>query len=144
MEDHEEYLENGFDMEFRKKAIQDGLRFLKKDQRGRYDSIAVTGISGLTIGAPLAYLAKKGLTVIRKGGDDTHSTRKIESSIAPNRYVIVDDFAASGETIARIVKTMDADSYLAVVNKQLLFNNIIVVEVERPNFLKNFRNFYLD
>lgn len=70
----------------------------------RYDSIAVTGISGLIIGAPLSILVGKPLVVIRKGNDKeyAHSVRHPGIEDVGKRYLFVDDFISTGETMRRV------------------------------------------
>lgn len=78
-------------------------------QLGKHVSIAVSGVSGLSIGSMVAYELKRELIVVRKKEETLlcHSSNEVEN--LPDRpYVIIDDLIASGSTIKRIVKTIDS------------------------------------
>ena len=66
----------------------------------RFESIAVTGVSGLVVGSPVALLMGKALIVVRKEDDiSTHSGNRVENiREIGTHYLFLDDFIASGTT----------------------------------------------
>lgn len=69
-------------------------------QKHEFDSIAVRGLSGATMGGVLSYLSKKDLVVLRKNSDfSPHSLSTVELENKPNKFIIVDDLISSGNTI---------------------------------------------
>jgi hypothetical protein len=70
-----------------------------------FDTVAVRGVSGLLIGIPIADRLDKRLCVIRKPAEGTHSHHAVEGEPI-GRYLILDDFVVSGETVKTIVETM--------------------------------------
>jgi hypoxanthine phosphoribosyltransferase len=75
-------------------------------RRDEFDALAVCGTSGLTVGPILAYLLGKPLLVVRKETRH-HSSHWVEGVKTLRdkslRYVIIDDFALTGETVQRII-----------------------------------------
>lgn len=67
-----------------------------------FDAIAVTGVSGLSVGSPLALALKKKLLVLRKQCEDTHGDPGEllgrEDLNEGTRVLVVDDFYLSGAT----------------------------------------------
>jgi hypothetical protein len=71
----------------------------------KFDAIAVRGISGMIIGAPLAANLGKPLIVVRKPSEKSHGEPVEVPTLLPGkfRYIIIDDMIASGETVRSIV-----------------------------------------
>lgn len=74
-----------------------------------FDSIAVIGMSGVLVGAPVALRLRKPLVVIRKETDDSHAQRfhgegraHINIDNAGSRAVFLDDFIVSGNSRRRV------------------------------------------
>ena len=68
-----------------------------------FDTIVVTGVSGLLIGSILAHILDKHLVVVRKDEDvSTHSQPGMVEGILGGRWLFVDDFVSSGETLLRV------------------------------------------
>lgn len=94
------YLENALTPKFLQERIDIALTALRPV---KFDSVAFQGISGALVAPILAYLLQKTITVIRKPGEGNHSGLLVEGNVMPDmRYIIVDDFAASGSTLLRI------------------------------------------
>lgn len=72
----------------------------------RFDTIAVRGMSGILVGAPLAMDLEKDIIIIRKDEDMTHSCSKAEGWGFNQKILIVDDFIESGNTIDHIYETI--------------------------------------
>ena len=64
-------------------------------------SLAFTGISGMAIGFSVADILDIPFAVIRKPNDGSHSSRRVEGYMN-SKYVILDDFISSGDTITTI------------------------------------------
>jgi len=63
-----------------------------------FDSIAVRGVSGIVVGAPVALALGRPLVVIRKPTENAHSSRHVNTGQIGAQYVFLDDFVASGAT----------------------------------------------
>ena len=85
-----------------------------REIRDEFDSIIVTGMSGVVVGVPVALKLEKPVVIVRKGKDkdDSHQfsgqidvagTRVINRYRIGKRTVIVDDFRSSGETEFRLI-----------------------------------------
>jgi orotate phosphoribosyltransferase len=96
------YLEKVMTFKNRVKTLKSAKKVIKKKIGMKFDTIAVTGVSGLVFGTVLAHELKKNLCVVRKQ-DGSHSHLKVESGQSgQGRYIIVDDLIESGNTIRRI------------------------------------------
>lgn len=78
-----------------------------------FDTIVVTGVSGLLIGPVVAHMMGKKIAVIRKEDDGSHSSDTIEGEIG-DRYVIIDDFICTGTTVKRMKARMKSTCPRAV------------------------------
>jgi adenine/guanine phosphoribosyltransferase-like PRPP-binding protein len=84
--------------------LKETLRIAAKTLRKyEFDAIAFTGMSGALLAPTLALRLEKNLLMVRKPGD-SHSGMRVEGDKAALRYVIVDDFMASGRTVRTILK----------------------------------------
>lgn len=71
----------------------------------RFDSIAVTGMSGVVVGSPVSLDLEVPLVIIRKGSDKHHihdGFDIVNIEHIGKRYLIVDDFVDSGDTLRRV------------------------------------------
>ena len=77
---------------------------------GRVDFIVGTGISGTLVLLPVAIRLKIHFAAVRKLMCGSHANNLMESSLSGEndayRYVIIDDFVSSGETLKTVKKTM--------------------------------------
>jgi orotate phosphoribosyltransferase len=87
----------------REQTIQLAAEVLKDHD---FDTIAVSGVSGLLLGPILAYMLDKNLIVVRKDGDSSHSNYLIEGTCG-RKYVIIDDFMSTGATVSYIRQKID-------------------------------------
>jgi len=67
-----------------------------------FDAIAFMGTSGAGMAFPLSYFLKLPLIHIPKPGVYRHSSYIIEGTLSSKKYLIVDDFLASGNTVRKI------------------------------------------
>lgn len=87
-------------------VIRDSIRPVKD----MFDTIVVSGLSGVIPGAIIAHEFDKQLVVVRKDADVAHGLRieGVEYMPKGSAYIILDDFVASGKTIRHITKKMFA------------------------------------
>lgn len=91
-----------------KQAVDD-LRPHKQE----WDSIAVTGCSGMLVGSPVSLALNVPLVVVRKEYDRIHSHCSgliINSSNIGTRYCFLDDFIGTGDTRDRVKKTIEVEA----------------------------------
>jgi hypothetical protein len=85
------------------KVVANAVKDLKP-YATEFDSIVVTGVSGITVGAPVAIALDKNLVVVRKEDDSSnHSGRRVQGTF-PRRWIFLDDFASTGTTKRRVEK----------------------------------------
>ena len=75
------------------------------------DAVVVSGSSGLSVAFALRMLVDIPIIMLRKSGEGAHSGKwsaMSDREIISRRYVILDDFTESGETVNRIIKGMKA------------------------------------
>jgi len=108
------YTEELFDKQKFKKMIQDAKKFIqeKTKETGVVPTgLISTGISGNTFATVLAYELDLDVVIVRKAGESSHANKTVEGlSVGRgvvNRLIIVDDFICSGDTIKRIISTVN-------------------------------------
>jgi hypoxanthine phosphoribosyltransferase len=107
-----DYLDKVFELASRERCLRQAQRIL----RGvTFDTVVVRGVSGLMFGSMLAYVMRKGVVVIRKKGESTHSSKIVEGAMPDphERWLIVDDFLCTGETIRTIIMEMNYEKGFA-------------------------------
>lgn len=62
-------------------------------------AIAFTGLSGALLAPSVADRLGLDLIAVRKATVNAHSANRIEAPLEPRRYVILDDFIQSGDTL---------------------------------------------
>ena len=69
-----------------------------------FDMIAVQGVSGMSLGFPLALKLGVDIVVVRKPGDDNHcgGERITGTKVSRKRCLFVDDFVSGGTTRNRV------------------------------------------
>lgn len=79
-----------------------------KPHSKRFDSIVVSGMSGVIVGAPLALRLRKPLVVVRKDNESHHNDEHvINEHSTGKRWLFLDDFTASGDTLRRCYTALD-------------------------------------
>lgn len=75
---------------------------------GQFDSIVVTGMSGVVVGSPVALALRKPLVIIRKDDDNSHHGygQVINKNQVGERALWLDDFVATGVTQGKVAKRL--------------------------------------
>lgn len=103
------YLKKQFEIASLKKIVKDTVQAIHQSKID-FDTIAVTGISGITVGLPASLRLNKQITIIRKEGEKNHSWHKYEGLYGEFRYIIVDDGIGSGNTVKSIGEVLRNES----------------------------------
>jgi len=104
-----------------------------------FDAIAVRGMSGATMGSIVAHLMDKDLFLVRKEGERTHSSRRLEGPNGPCDYVIIDDLISSGETVKTIQQEIHTDFpearcvAIALWHREAHFENGDIINFAKPD-----------
>lgn len=96
------YLHDCLDAELSRKTIDWLVRAIKRSGI-EYDAIAFRGMSGALVVPIVAHKLKKKMIMVRK--EPSHAGRScIEGYVQSKRYIVVDDFVASGSTVNEIIQ----------------------------------------
>ena len=100
----------------------------------KFDAIACRGVSSMLISPIVAMRLNKSLIVVRKG-EATHSSYIVEGDHGARRYLIIDDFIDSGDTIRAITEEIydvnkDAQCVGFIAYKRLSFKDRNSFETE--------------
>jgi adenine/guanine phosphoribosyltransferase-like PRPP-binding protein len=100
-----QYLTNILD---KHKLAQLVKRVKTKVKNIKFDGVAFQGMSGAIPGGAIAYLLKKQPILVRKAKpcDESHSDKEVEGDKKIRRYIIVDDFIATGTTLDNIINSI--------------------------------------
>jgi orotate phosphoribosyltransferase len=82
------------------------------------DTVVVTGTSGLCMAFALRMIADIPFVFIRKHGENAHSDRLSaigNTVIKARRYVVLDDFVATGATVRTIVTTLPEATMVGIM-----------------------------
>ncbi len=102
------YLRHHIDVEGYRLTLERIINSLKDVD---FDTIVVTGVSGLLFGPATAHAMGKRLVVVRKRNESSHSREKIEGELLDGaKFIILDDLVDSGTTLINILEAIDAHS----------------------------------
>jgi adenine/guanine phosphoribosyltransferase-like PRPP-binding protein len=92
-----------------------------KPHRDRFDCIIATGMSGVTVAAPVCVSLGVPLVVVRKKDDDSHHGERVvgKKTLRDSRALWLDDFVASGDTQWQV--TQQAEKHGAKVVGSYLY-----------------------
>ncbi len=92
------------------------LEKLRKQKKVKFDAIAFRGMSGAAVAYPVSVLAGYHLIAVRKEDHSEHHGRNVEGSESRKirRYIILDDFICSGNTIKAIIHAIDKEKNIDV------------------------------
>ncbi len=71
-----------------------------------FDTIAFRGMSGAMVAPMVAMRLNKGITIIRKGTENSHAPEVTGIFEKGLKYIILDDFISSGNTVLAIKKLL--------------------------------------
>lgn len=75
-----------------------------------FDCIAVRGVSGMIVGAPVALALGKPLVVVRKPHETSHGQSLANRRHAGGRFLVLDDFMFTGATVQAIRDSMEGNA----------------------------------
>jgi adenine/guanine phosphoribosyltransferase-like PRPP-binding protein len=103
------YLNSVFWPDVYAKVIDESLR-IAQDLKARYqfDTIAFCGTSGAAIAFPLSYGMNLPMLCVRKQSIPSHQTPGdiVEGNVGTDKYLLVDDFISSGDTVKFIISSI--------------------------------------
>lgn len=103
------YMRRILDLHMRRAAVYNAIGLLRK-HRGEFDCIAFRGMSGALLAAPVASALGKNLILVRKD-EKRHSMYRVEGVRSKTRYIIVDDFVSTGDTVRAIIEAIVGEGY---------------------------------
>lgn len=74
-----------------------------------FDTIVATGTSGMMIAPIIAMIMRKHMVAVRKPGENSHSGGLKLQGIFGERWIFLDDFIATGNTLRRVVGTVEQE-----------------------------------
>jgi adenine/guanine phosphoribosyltransferase-like PRPP-binding protein len=100
----DDYIEELLDPEHLDRIVREIITRLERENI-EFDSIAFRGMSGALVSPSVATCLKKNLIIVRKG-ETTHAVDRVNYHRikAPKRFIIIDDFVSSGDTLREILK----------------------------------------
>lgn len=101
--------------------IKDAVGMIRKHKL-KFDSIAVSGVSGLTFGSMLAFHMRKNLVVVRTRLSE-HSIYSVLYGQNIGTYLFVDDLIDTGKTLRRVVNNIRRESRRAKLIGAYLYND---------------------
>lgn len=121
---HTEYM--GWAFTNRAKNLELARDFFKEKQIS-FDAFACRGVSGIVAAAGLSLIMDKGLIVVRKPGENSHTCTSLESSDLPPvfKYIFLDDFIATGETYLKVREVVAKAFPLSTCIGAFLYSNEI-------------------
>ena len=75
-----------------------------------FETIVCSGLSGIIPSTVIAHKLHKKLAIVRKKTESRHGADDIETRNHPGRFIIIDDFVQSGDTLQRILKIVQTYS----------------------------------
>ena len=100
-----EYANDPYTLDDLDKTVRVTTKDLREHQ-AEFDSIVVTGMSGVVVGVPTSMRLRKPLVILRKPKDGSHASRRdkhwINVAKLGNRALFLDDFVSGGSTSSRV------------------------------------------
>lgn len=118
------YLTVAFNHNTLHQRVTDICKFLRNKYRNNPEkpTLVFRGLSGALIVPLLAYKLKYPLLTVRKN-ENSHTSNIVEGNISFTKYVIVDDFICTGETIEQIQKNVYRNNNKATLDGIVLYNS---------------------
>ena len=91
-------------------AVLRAVRRIERCTVQKFDMIVVQGVSGMSLGFPLALKLGIDICVVRKDGENNHcgDERITGSAVKGKKLLFVDDFVSSGLTRQRVRREVEA------------------------------------
>lgn len=105
---HASYLKDFFDVKQRTKIVDTAVKKLKRI-KSKFDAIAFSGMSGALMAPIVAHELGKRVIAVRKPDEKPHSSHRTEG-VHGDRYIILDDFIFSGDTLKRIKESIEQEA----------------------------------
>lgn len=86
-----------------------------------FDTVVVTGLSGVLIGLDASRKWGKELAIVRREHDSPHG-QSIEATKVPKAFVLLDDFICSGDTLGWMLRQMQSRWPAATPKGIFLYN----------------------
>lgn len=102
---HAKYLSGVYVKQLRNILIPMICTQLRK-HKNQFDSIVASGNSMMGIAPIIATKLDKQLITIRKPHEISHSTVRVEHYQYPHKYIVIDDFISSGQTMNYVINQM--------------------------------------
>mgnify|MGYP000945606000 CR=1 FL=1 len=141
---HADYLKQFDNVSKYESIVKKVCRYIRQSKL-EFSHIAVAGISGMTIGGPVALRLKKNLIVVRKG-EHSHSSELVEGvpiNDKPFQYIIVDDCVDTGETVFNIYNGIHTVNKNATPLSVIEYYYRKVCERKIMGFVDFYREYYL-
>lgn len=91
-----------------KKTVNRTVRkLLKLKKKIKFDAIAFRGVSGSGVAFPVSMLMGMPVIYVRKDKEKTHGEKIEATEHVVKRYIVIDDFISSGDTVREIVAKID-------------------------------------
>lgn len=102
---YQRHIFNGAQFKARVEAVSQRVRELNPD------FVACRGLSGISVASAVSYVTGTPMAVVRKPGENPHSEGLVNGPYGmKGRYVIIDDFISSGDTVDDIMDAINSDS----------------------------------
>lgn len=113
---HSLYLRDIFNPRKLRFIVRETARIVEMRRKSSgVNKILVTGVSGMSIGFPVANRLKMPICVIRKDVGNSHAEVLEENYSTGDKFIFVDDFIGSGDTFNRIMRTVNGSIVEAVM-----------------------------
>ncbi len=124
---HNSWQKPVFDISSRDLIIEELVKEIEKDNVVfQYGIIAVSGISGVSIGSILSYLTKIPLAVVRKESDIRTSEYDLEYTnlnLKTWNYCFIDDLIDTGKTLKRVIEGLEKETEKFELKKVYLYSS---------------------
>ena len=123
---HSGYMKNVFNPDTFPRIIDSAFKTAEKIRNKHpYDSIAFCGMSGCAMAFILAHKMGLPMLCVRKQETKSHFTnggKFVEGNLSAEKYLIIDDFMAVGDTVRYIIKSIKNEVPVASCSAILLYS----------------------
>jgi adenine/guanine phosphoribosyltransferase-like PRPP-binding protein len=114
-----------------------------------FTHVVCRGVSGLSVGAVVAYLLNKQLFVVRKVTESSHQgTNPAYAELGKNpRGVIIDDFVSSGKTLSACVEVASKVNDITIVGYYLYLSGTdshLILNTSTNTITQDYRRGHID